>query len=306
MTDFNDWKSFDYAAASLHLWVFKKSTTASKFRAWHVRTDEAVEKLFRDAISSETKRISESISYGPLAQNNETSCMSHPLEESEGLIALLNQVDRPATEAVDAELKHLKGAAGYLVRFQDGASVIYAIRKTAPSWKPRVRNSLINAIFHNGELSASPDETFSFDSYFDFYCVNETILVSSKRAYESTVSDKKAYERNFEQLTLDSDFLDVFADIEPLKEFVGTNAMHLRRVTVIQQKALYLRPDFSSRLATVSSARNWGINFDESGRIIVCAETVRAILQVLLDHRLLSEITDTTYDVPDAEAVSGN
>ncbi len=303
MTDFSDWQSFDYATATLQLWIFKKSATASKFRAWHVRTDETVENLFRSAITSETERISESISYGPLSQNNEASCMAHPLEESEGLIALLDQVDRPATESVDAQLKHLKGAAGYLVRFQNGTSVVYAVRKTAPSWKPHVRNSLINAVFQNGELSASPEETFSFDSYFDFYCVNETILVSSKRAYESTVSDKKAYERNFEQLTVDSSFSEIFADIEPLKNFVGSNAMHLRRVTVIQQKALYLRPDFSSRLAAVSSARGWGINFDDSGRIIISDATVRAIMQVLLDHRLLSEITDTTYDVPNAEAV---
>ena len=79
--------------------------------------------------------------------------------------------------------------------------------------------------------------------------------------------------------------------------------MHLRRVTVIQQKALYLRPDFSSRLAAVSATRGWGINFDDSGRIIISDATVRAIMQVLLDHRLLSEITDTTYDVPNAEAV---
>lgn len=303
MSDFIDWKNFDYAGAKVYLWVFKKSISASKFRAWHVRTDETIEQLFRDAVASEVDRISEVISYSPLAQNNESSCMLHSLEESDGLIALLNQVDRPEEERTDAELKHLKGAAGYLVIFEYNGAVVYAIRRTAPTWKPKIRNSLINAIFHNGELSATPEETFVFDSYFDFYCVNETILVSSKKAYESTVSDKKVYERSFAELTVNAEFSDIFADLEPLKTYVGSNAMHLRRIIVIQKKALYRRPDFASRLAKVSASREWKINFDENGRIIVCNDTVRTIMQVLLDHRLLSEITDTTYDVPDAEAV---
>lgn len=303
MTDFSDWRSFEYANSTTQLWVFKKSTTPQKFRAWHVKTDQEIERLFRSAIETEIARISESAAYSPLAQTNESSCLTHPLEESEGVIALLDQVDHPEAEHVDAGLKHLKGAAGYLVKFQNGTDLVYAVRKTAPNWRPTVRKSLINTVFKNGELSATPDESFSFDSYFDFYCFNETIFVASKRAYESTTSDKKAYEVNFEALTLDPHFANVFSSIDPLKAYVGQNAMQLRRVTVIQQKALYLRPDFSQKLNAVNLTRNWGLNFDAAGKLIVCDQTARIILQVLLDHRLLSEITDTIYDVPDAEAV---
>ncbi|MBZ4040440.1 Kiwa anti-phage protein KwaB-like domain-containing protein [Novilysobacter selenitireducens] len=303
MTDFADWRKFDYDNATIQLWVFKKSSTSAKFRAWHVRTDSDIEDLFRSAIKNETSRITEHAPYSPLSQPNESSCLVHPLESSEGLIALLDKVDSPEAESSDAELKHLKGATGYLVKFQSGGNTVYGIRKTAPSWRPTIRKSLINAVFKNGELSATPDESFSFDQHFDFYCLNETILVSSKRAYESTMSDKKAYERSFQNLTLDPQFSDLFSDIAPLKAYVGTNAMQLRRITVIQQKGLYLRPNFSSRLNTVSSARNWGLNFDSNNKLVVCEQTARTIMQVLLDHRLLSEITDTTYDVPDAEAV---
>ncbi len=162
MTDFSDWRSFDYQQATVQLWVFKKSATDAKFRAWHVRTDETIETLFRQTIIESSAKTTEEISYSPISQNNESSCLTHSLAESEGLIALLGVVDAPEAENTDAQLKHIKGAAGYLVKFQHDGNTVYAVRKTAPSWRPKVRNSLINAVFQNGELSATPEETVSF------------------------------------------------------------------------------------------------------------------------------------------------
>ncbi|PFG10702.1 Kiwa anti-phage protein KwaB-like domain-containing protein [Marinobacter sp. LV10MA510-1] len=303
MTDFTEWRGFDYQQATVQLWVFKKSTTDAKFRAWHVRTDEEIESLFREAIINSVGSTTEEVGYSPISQNNESSCLTHPLEESEGLISLLALVDAPEAENTDAQLKNLKGAAGYLVKFHHGDNTVYAIRRAAPSWRPKVRKSVINAVFQNGELSVTPDETFSFDSYFDFFCINETVFVKSKRAYESAMSDKKVYKTNFEELAVDSNFTSIFSDIQPLKEYIGTNAIQLRRITVIQSKALYLRPDFPQRLQHVNNTRNFGLNFDANGKLVVCKDTAKTIMQILLDHRLLSEVTETIYDVPDAEVV---
>lgn len=303
MTDFSNWREFDYVNSTVQLWVFKKSTSKSKFRAWHVRTDNDIEQLFRDSIVKEVTSITENREYSPISQNNESSCLTHSLEDSEGLIALLNIVDAPEVENTDVLLKHLKGAAGYLVKFQHPDQVVYAVRKTAPTWRSTVRNSMINAVFNNGELSATPNETFSFDSFFDFYCFNETVFVKTKRAYESILSEKKIYQKNFNDLLIDQQFTSVFTDIQPLKDYVGTNAMQLRRISVIQQKALYSRPEFSQRVQLINQRRDFGLNFDQNVKIIPCDATIKTIMQILLDHRLFSEITDTIYDVPDAEVV---
>lgn len=303
MTDFSEWRLFNYDDATIQLWVFKKSSTAEKFRAWHVRTDQAIETLFRSAIKSEIERITESATYSPIAQTNENSCLAHSLEHSDGVIALFDTVDRPENENTDAQLKHLKGAAGYVVKFQVADNIVYAVRKTAPTWKPKVRKSFINAIFRNGELSATPEESFSFDSYYDFYGFNETIFMASKRSYETIVSDKQIYEKSFTDLAIDSDFAKIFNNVVPLQEYVGNNAMQLRRIAVINEKGLYRDDKFCSKLKKISSERKWGLNFDANDKLIVCTVTARTIMQVLLDHRLLSEITEITYDVPDAEAV---
>jgi hypothetical protein len=303
MTDFSDWRTFDYQRALVQLWVFKDSKTLARFRAWHVRTDEEIENIFRDVLKSETDRIAESLPYTALSQNNDNSCLLHSLNESAGLASLLVAVNAPEAENTIAQLKQLQGASGYLVKFQRGRQTVYAVKKTAPAWKPKVRSKLINTMFVDGELSAVPSESFTFETYFDFYCLNGTILVASRRAYESTVSDKTIYRRSFDDLVADNNFAMVVSDIEPLKRFVGENTTHLKRMTAIKQKALYARPGFTERVKVVSEARNWGIRFDSQGRIVICENTARVVMQVFLDHRLFSEVTETIYDVPDAEAV---
>lgn len=303
MNDFESWRSFEYQKSSVQLWVFKKSSTKKRYRAWHVRTDEDIESLFRETIVNEIGRITETLDYTVLSQNHENSCLRHNLEDSDGMIALLTMVDAPETENTDAKLKHLKGATGYLVKFQQGNETVYAIRKTTKTWKPKIRSSIINAVFQNGELSTFPSESFSFDSFFDMYCFNETLFIASKISYESLASDKAIYKKSFDDLGMDAIFLSTFNNINALKAYVGTNAIQLRRMTVVQQKELYKRPNFSESVRLISTKRGWGIEFDDDGKIIVSEKTVKVIVQVLLDHRLLSEITDVTYDVPDAQAV---
>jgi hypothetical protein len=75
-------------------------------------------------------------------------------------------------------------------------------------------------------------------------------------------------------------------------------------MAVVEQKALYANPNFLPALQAVSNARGWGLNFDaHTNRLVPCEQTARTILQVLLDHRLLSEVTQNIYDVPDAVPV---
>ena len=85
----------------------------------------------------------EEIAYSPISQNNESSCLTHPLEDSEGLTALLNLVDAPEAENVDAELKHLKGAAGYLVKFQPSWPRFTPVENVQASFKSLTLRVLI-------------------------------------------------------------------------------------------------------------------------------------------------------------------
>ena len=303
MDNFSQWRQFKYQDALVHLWVFEASATPAKFRAWHVRTDEALEQFFRRVITAEVERVTETLPYTPLTQNNDNSCLLHDLHQSEGLAALLAVVNVPESEQVRAVLKQLEGAMGYLVKFQTHEQTVFAVKKTSQTWKPRRRWSFTNAVFVDGELSLAPSDMFAFEEFFDFYCLDHAIFVVSKRAYESAASDKSVYIKNFESLIDEPQFLKVLSDVAPLKDYVGNNAMQLKRMTVVKRKALYLQLDFIQRVSWVSQKRGWGLEFDSNGRIVFSESKARDIIQILLDHRLLSEISETIYDVPDAHIV---
>lgn len=59
------------------------------------------------------------------------------------------------------------------------------------------------------------------------------------------------------------------------------------------------------RLRATNAVRNWQIQFDEQGRIIPTEDTIRTIIQVLLNHRLHSELSEADFDVPSASLVGG-
>lgn len=159
-------------------------------------------------------------------------------------------------------------------------------------------------VFSNGELAAVEDKSFSIEKNFDFYVVNDTIFIANKRGFETSIQHREAYIEAFSQLQAAPSFNSLFSDIEPIVKYVGNNSIQLRRMGVIEQKGIYNNPNFMPNLVRVSSARNWGINFDPTSKTIIpCSNTTGTILQVLLDHRLMSEITDNIYDVPDATEI---
>jgi len=105
------------------------------------------------------------------------------------------------------------------------------------------------------------------------------------------------YSNSFETLQQEPQFGAIFTDLAPLISYVGTNAMHLRRMAVVHQRALYADTAYMTRLGQVNVQRSWNIEFDDLGKIIPTEDTMRTIMQVLLDHRLRSELSEKDFDV---------
>jgi Domain of unknown function (DUF4868) len=115
---------------------------------------------------------------------------------------------------------------------------------------------------------------------------------------------RASYSQAFVTLQQDAVFSGLFTNMQPLVDYVGKNAIQLRRMARIEERALFSRPGFLTAVQAVSGRRGWGLNFDAAtGCLIPCEQTAKIIMQVLLDHRLLSEVTDMIYDVPDATQV---
>lgn len=300
---FDELRAFDLDQSDVHLWIFKRSLSPARFTARYAQSDSALGGLLRDVVRAETQRITEFANYTYLSDTNEKSCLATPLAEND-FVHLKELVDRPEPDWRVRSTKDLNNASGYVAKFTHNKKTVYAVKQSAPNWRSKYSKKFINILFREGELSAVEDNSFSIERSFDFYVLDNVIFIAHKRAFEAVMRYRAAYTQAFSGLRSSADFSGLFTDMGPLVDYVGNNSMHLRRMARIEERALFKQAQFLPRVKRVNAIRGWGLNFDEgSGQLIPCAQTAKVILQVLLDHRLLSEVTETTYDVPDATVV---
>lgn len=300
---FDGLQAFDFDNADVHLWVFKRSTTAAKYTAHYLRTDDDLNAALKTFANHEKQRITEWKPYNYLAQTNENGCLSVGVDETNfGLLKGL--VDLPEAEHAVNDIKKLRGVAGYLVKFTHNGETVYAARRSPTTWRPAYKKKgVINVFFRNGELSAVQGEEFTLEPNFDLFCLGESILIANKSGFESVMQYRTGYVAAFGELQQQPQFVALFTNLQPLVDHVGTNSTHLRRMAVIHEKNLYANAGFMTAVQQVNAKRQWGIQFDGNNRIIPTAETAALILKILLDQRLLSEITQIMYDVPDGVPV---
>ncbi|MFW9438940.1 Kiwa anti-phage protein KwaB-like domain-containing protein [Xanthomonas euvesicatoria] len=301
---FDLFKSFDFDQADVFLWVFKTSRVKdSKYTAHHVLIDETLSETLKDFVKSERERITEYHPYGHLAQINESGCLSVSVDETNFQL-LKDLVDRPETNHTVQGTKELRRAVGYCVKFVHHGQVVYATRRSPNTWRTAYKKkNVLFMNFVNGGLEAIEGEEFTLDPRFDMFCIGTGILVANKGGFESMMQYRSGYVQAFNHLRTQPEFVALFTDMQPLIDHVGTNAIHLRRMAVIQEKALYADAAFISALKTVAQKYSWAIQFDSSNKIIPTPDTAALIMKLLLDQRLVSEVTHIMYDVPDAVRV---
>lgn len=299
---FDSLRTFNYTDSTKHLWVFKRSSSAAQFTARFAQTDDDLNLLFLNVLRGEIARITEFSDYTYLSQTNENSCLTTSSVGSD-FEPLKTLVDRPEPDWRVREIKDLKNSSGYVVKFSHGGETVYAVKKSSTKWKTSYLKTHINIIFANGELSAAEDNAFSIEKNFDFYVYRDFIFIASKSAFEAVMEHRASYIQAFSSLQIDANFSSLFTNMQPLIQYVGTNATQLRRMARIEQRSLYTRPGFLDAVKLVNARRNYGLNFDTNGLLVPCDQTVKTIIQILLDHRLISEVTDVIYDVPDATQI---
>lgn len=294
-------KQFSVNNASTHLWLLKDSDSSVKFRAWYLNTSLSIEDSLKVFVKDQLKNITDSRNYSHISQNDETSCLTLPSSNTD-FEFLKKLVDRPEPDHTIKENKTLIGTKGYVAKFTHGEKILYAVRRTPSSWKTTYKKNFINVIFENGELSAAEDNNFSIERSFDFYVLDGNIFVTNKSGFESILKYKSGYMDAFSLLQEEPVFTKLFLDIAPLKHYVGENTNYLRRMSVVGEKAIYDAPNFIPILKRVNSNRKWGLTFS-GDQILLSSANVKEVITILLDHRLISEITQNMYDVQDANEI---
>lgn len=144
--DFQSLKSFDFSSSKPHLWVFKDSDSAARFRAFYVQTEGDLNIQLKDFVTAEIERITEHTPYTYISQTNENSCLSiEPTSTDFPQLKVL--VDRLESEHRITDSKDLKGAKGYVVKFTSNGTTVYAVKRSTSTWKTSYPKKYINMIF---------------------------------------------------------------------------------------------------------------------------------------------------------------
>lgn len=261
---------------------------------------------FRDQLKELAKNYQASHTlaeeYSLLSQTSEDGFLAVSREDTL-FPSLQRLIDQPLEDCLVKNVKQLNNAAGYVLRLRHGESVIYCVKKANADWATRKKRGMMNIFFTEAGLDIMDNPSFSISRSFDFFVVDETVLMTNKPAFESLLNHKDTYEEAYAALKQEAGFSAAIADFAVFDTFIGANATHLRRMAVIKARGYYNNPDYMTRLRDINRVRGWGIQFDDQGRIVATPEKMRDILHVLLDHRLRSELSDNQYDVPSTTPV---
>ncbi len=296
-----DCRAFNVADASISLWTFKLRVGGG-FSAKSIDfTPELAAELRGIAMAAIASRT-EIDDYTFISQCNEVSCLHVGTDET-SFPDLKVLVDRPAEEHRISTDRDLRGVSGYLIRLRFDGRVLYCVKRVTDAWKTQKARQLVNVVFRANRLELVEDKSFTIAKSLDFAVLDNDLFVLNKSAFESLLKCKVEYANSFATLQQDPYFRGCFTDMQPLMAHVGTNTMHLRRIAVIRQKGHYADAAYMARLRQVTTQEGWNIQFDADGRIVPTPDSMKAIMQVLLDLRLHSQLSLTTFDVPSASAV---
>ena len=306
MSALDEFKALDVAGGALSLWTFRKShrpgAIAPTYTGHWVGITETLEQALKAAIAAARDKITETNEYELLAQNNESSALTlTALETHAGLVIEAAKDELPSKKA--RNLKHLQNTDFYTVKVVTHGNVLHAVARANDSWKTKKVSGLLPVVFSDDELELEDSPAFALSKYFDFFIVDDHVLISSKGNFESVMSYKQAHEDEFCALQAEPEFSSTFTDVAEIISYVGNNKIQLRRSFAIRQKGHYKNQAFMDALRVDHGQAGLTINYDAAGRIIPCAATCPDIFQALLDHRLMSLFSKQNYDVPSASSV---
>ncbi|EPA1546905.1 Kiwa anti-phage protein KwaB-like domain-containing protein, partial [Escherichia coli] len=99
------------------------------------------------------------------------------------------------------------------------------MKKTDASWATKKQAGLKSVVFKNNKLKIDRSPRFNIAKDFDFFILEDNIYIKNKKVFESVLSYKTAHINNFNVLMDEPEFSKLFTDAEPLKRYVGNNAM---------------------------------------------------------------------------------
>jgi hypothetical protein len=115
---------------------------------------------------------------------------------------------------------------------------------------------------------------------------------------------REGMKSNATEVLAELEKLDFLSDVQIIREYVGDNLNHLRKLSSIKKYKYYEKPDYLSKMMSVITEEGWELKTD-NGKIIVEVDSVELLLKLLNNDRLRSPINNELFDSAAKALVSG-
>jgi hypothetical protein len=194
------------------------------------------------------------------------------------------------------EYVQLLNSWAYVVDFEYENQHLYAWRKVNAITQPKKVLTQKALFFQNHKLIDVDDqEVFIIDPRFDFFVFEDLIFIANKREFESSMNFREGMKTHATEVLAEFESMNFLSDVAPIREYVGDNLNHLRKLSSIRKSGYYKQTDYLDKLMTVSADEKWDLKI-ENGKIVVEPETVELLLKLLNNDRLRSPINNELFD----------
>ena len=291
-------KAEDFSSWAASFWIVKKKVSAgdAAYTVLRVSMDVKLQRRFKRYLKQQL-------------QSREFHLTEYDYNNADGDDALFT-IDADATEfgkvenAIGAGFKvphvtryeELLQSWAYVILFEKDGQKLYAWRKINTETQPKKAASKDVAFFLNRKLVDVDDkEVFMIHPRFDFFDYEGTAFIANKRNFETSMNFREGMKANGEEVLAAFEKLNIFDGVGLIRDFVGTNLHHLRKLSSIRKAGYFNQHDYMEKLISVSKKERWELRI-ENGKIIVEAETVELLLKLLNNDRLRSPINNELFD----------
>lgn len=300
-------KSLDFKKWTVTFWLVKRriAEREARYSVLRVEIDEKLQKRFKGYIAQQLQSKDFHITNYDFSNADGDGVLLTIEADSTDFIKVEKKINEGFDNGIAQEYSDLLNSWAYVVLFEHDNQRLYAWRKVSAITQPKKVRSQKAMFFLNHKLIDVEDQqVFMIDPRFDFFVYDETIFIANKREFESSMNFREGMKSNATEVLAELEKLDFLSDVQIIRDYVGDNLNHLRKLSSIKKSKYYEKSDYLKKMMAVITEEGWELKTD-NGKIIVELESVELLLKLLNNDRLRSPINNELFDSAAKAPVSG-
>lgn len=298
----------DFSSWSVSFWLIKRKaptpTKDASYNAWRVDMDKKLPKRFIRYLNKQLQGKNfhiENYDYSNADCDDVLLTIDAGITDFEKVEI---EINKSFNNPIVTKYEDLLKSWAYVILFEKDNKKLFAWKKISAETQPKKATSK-DAVFFLHKKLVDPDDKEIFVIYpnYDFFVYENTVFISSKKQFESSMNFREGMKKKSSEVIQDFKNLGTFKNIELIEEYVGNNLHHLRKMASILKSGYYKQQGYLERLITVNKKEKWALKV-ENKQIIVEKETIDLLLKLLNNDRLRSPINDEVFDASAKSKVS--